>query len=334
MQVINLTYPDVTSQIPAGPVVLALGFFDGVHRGHQQVVATARKVARAQGARLAVMTFDQHPSVVFQKTDPQQVRYLTTIEQKAALMTELDVDLLYVLHFDAIVGALPPQVFVDQLIVGLHAQTVVAGFDYTYGPATIANMPLLGTYAQGRFDIIEVPKKLDAQAKISSTRIRTALDLGQIDEANELLGYQYETTGVVVHGEARGRTLGFPTANVAHNTNTRVPGIGIYATMVQVGSKWVQGMASVGRNVTFGQDRPITVEIYLLDFTGDIYGQTLVIRWGHRMRGEVKFAAAADLVTQLKSDEQATRAYYMAHPFQAKPRLWSASTAKANDEED
>ena len=328
MQVINLKYPVAASQIPAGPIVLALGFFDGVHRGHQQVVATARQAAQTQGAKLAVMTFDQHPSVVFQHTDPQQVRYLTTIDQKTTLMAELGVDILYVLHFDATVGAMPPQTFVDQLIVGLHATTVVAGFDYTYGPADIANMQRLNDYGRDRFNIIEVPKaELDAE-KISSTRIRQALDDGQIDVANRLLGYQYETAGEVVHGEARGRTLGFPTANVAHDSNTRVPGIGIYATMVKTGSQWVMGMASVGRNVTFGDHRPITVEIYLLDFHGDLYGQNLTVRWGHRMRGEIKFSGADALVEQLKHDEQATRDYYDAHPFQATPRL--QVTAQSN----
>jgi riboflavin kinase / FMN adenylyltransferase len=150
------------------------------------------------------MTFDQHPSVVFKHTDPQQVRYLTTIDQKTALMSELGVDILYVLHFDATVGAMPPQTFVDQLIVGLHTQTVVAGFDYTYGPADIANMQRLNDYGHDRFEIIEVPKaELDAE-KISSTRIRRALDTGDIDTANRLLGYQYETAGEVVHGEATG----------------------------------------------------------------------------------------------------------------------------------
>ncbi|BDZ31040.1 riboflavin biosynthesis protein RibF [Lactiplantibacillus sp. WILCCON 0030] len=328
MQVINLSYPYVASQIPAGAITLALGFFDGVHRGHQRVVATARAAAKATNTKLAVMTFDQHPSVVFQHAEPDHVRYLTTVSQKVSLMAEMGVDILYVLHFDAAVGSMPPQTFVDQLIVGLHATTVVAGFDYTYGPAAIANMQRLNDYGHDRFEIIEVPKAIDGTEKISSTRIRTALDAGAIDEANTLLGYQYETMGTVVHGEARGRTLGFPTANVAHSNNTRVPGIGIYATMVKVENQWVTGMASVGRNVTFGDDRPVTVEIYLLDFSGDIYGQALTIRWGHRMRGEIKFADAAGLVKQLKQDEQATRDYYLTQPFHAQPRLWSVLRAQ------
>jgi len=331
MQVINLTYPDFARQIPAGAITLALGFFDGVHRGHQRVIATARENAQATGTKLAAMTFDQHPSVVFQHAAPDHVRYLTTVAQKETLMAELGVDILYILHFDAAVGAMPPQLFVDQLVVGLHATTVVAGFDYTYGPATTANMQRLSDYAQQRFDIIEVPKAIDGTEKISSTRIRTALDAGLIDEANELLGYQYETAGTVVHGEARGRTLGFPTANVAHDNNERVPGIGTYAVMVHVRDQWVLGMASVGRNITFGDDRPITVEIYLLDFTGDIYGQNLTIRWGHRMRGEIKFAGADELVAQLQQDEQVTRDYYERHAFRARPRLWSAWLADKED---
>lgn len=331
MQVINLTYPYAASQIPAGPIVLALGFFDGVHRGHQQVVKTARQAARATGAKLAVMTFDQHPSVIFAHKDPAKVRYLTTVTQKATLMQEMGVDLMYVLHFDQAVASMPAQTFVDDLIVGLHTQTVVAGFDYTYGPADVANMQRLGDYGRGRFEIIEVPKAVEAQAKISSTRIRQAIDTGKVDEANALLGYQYETSGTIVHGEALGRTLGFPTANVAHSANTRVPGIGTYVTMVKVGDQWVAGMASVGRNVTFGDDRPITVEIYLLDFSGDIYGQTVTVRWCHWMRGEVKFDGAAGLVAQLQHDEQATRDYFVAQPFQASPRLIQLTAALKED---
>ncbi|VDG20574.1 riboflavin biosynthesis protein RibF [Lactobacillus pentosus] [Lactiplantibacillus mudanjiangensis] len=333
MQVIKLNYPDAANQIPADPIVLALGFFDGVHRGHQQVVQAARQEALAQKAKLAVMTFDQHPSVVFQQRDPQQVRYLTTVDEKAELMAEMGVDILYVLHFDAEVGAMPPQTFVDQLIVGLHTQTVVAGFDYTYGPADVANMQKLAIYGRGRFNIIEVPKAVDGREKISSTRIRQAVDAGAIDDANELLGYQYETQGTIVHGEARGRTIGFPTANVAHSNNTRVPGIGIYATMVEVNGTWIPGMASVGRNVTFGDHRPITVEINLLDFKGDIYGTHVKVRWCHRMRGEIKFDGAAGLVEQLKQDEQATRAYFATQPFQATPRLQVMLTTQEVEED-
>lgn len=332
MQVINLHNLTAVQAASEDPVVLALGFFDGVHRGHQRVIATARKVAQQRGVKLAVMTFDQHPSVVFDHADPAHVRYLTTVAQKTALMAEMGVDVLYVMDFNAKVGALPPQRFVDQLLVGLHAQAVVAGFDYTYGPADVANMQWLPEYARGRFEVIEVPKATLDDQKISSTRIRKALDAGDIDEANLLLGYQYETSGQVVHGEARGRTLGFPTANVAHSSNTRVPGIGIYATMVQVGQQWIAGMASVGRNVTFGDDRPITVEINLLDFHGDLYGQNVTVRWGHRMRGEIKFDGADGLIAQLNKDEQGTRDYYAAHPFRVQPRLDCQQTTRVKME--
>ena len=125
-----------------------------------------------------------------------------------------------------------------------------------------------------------------------------------MDLADRLLGYHYQTTGTVVHGEARGRTLGFPTANIDTPNAERLPGIGIYTVRMQVNGQWVPGMASVGRNVTFGAGRAVTLEINLFDFHGDIYGQPVVVEWLHYLRGEVKFAGAQGLIDQLNLDRK------------------------------
>ncbi|WP_225047465.1 riboflavin biosynthesis protein RibF [Lacticaseibacillus kribbianus] len=313
MEVYDILPPLDGSMRPTAPIVLALGFFDGVHRGHQEVLRQAKAQATARGLHLAVMTFDVHPAVIYRHVPAASVHYLSPRKRKEALMANCGVDLLYFVHFTPEFAALDPQTFVDQYLVGLNAAVVVAGFDYTYGKRAVANMARLPEYAAGRFDVITVPEALADGEKISSTRIRQALDDGNVDLANRLLGYHYQTSGPVVHGEARGRTLGFPTANIDTPAVERLPGIGIYVVRVNVGGRWVPGMASVGRNVTFGAGRPVTLEINLFDFHDDIYGQATQVEWLHYLRGEVKFEGAAGLIKQLETDRAASLAYLKEH---------------------
>ena len=310
MRVIELIHPYSKEQVPAEEIVLALGFFDGVHRAHQAVIKTAKDLAVQQNRPLAVMTFDIHPAIVYRNVNQDDFRYLSTVERKQELMADLGVDILYVVHFNDGFAKLAPQDFVDQYLVALHAKTVVAGFDYTYGKKDIANMQTLSTYAKDRFEIVTVAEHDYQGHKIGSTLIRENLDQGQVAAANELLGYVYQTTGEVVHGEARGRELGFPTANIESQKPERLPGIGIYAVRLLVRGQWYWGMASIGRNVTFHANNPVTVEINLLDFSADIYGEQVKVEWYQYLRGEVKFDSAEALIDQLHQDEADTRTYF------------------------
>lgn len=310
MEIIKLHHPYTQDQIPAGDVVLALGFFDGVHKGHQEVIGRAKQLAAEKKYKLAVMTFNQHPSIVFKKIAVEDMLYLSTVEKKEAMMAELGVDILYEVDFTSAFASLKPQLFVDQYIVGLHAQVVVAGFDYTYGKKEIASMEQLPSYAHERFEIVVVEKQMNEKSKISSTRIRQCLDSGNIEEANGLLGYVYETTGRVVHGDARGRLLGFPTANIEVTKNVRLPRVGVYAVKIRVGKKWFLGMASIGHNITFEANRPLTVEVYILDFEQDIYGEKVTVLWHHYLRDELKFDSMEALIEQLKQDELDTLNYF------------------------
>lgn len=310
MEIIKIHHPYQASEIPTGDVVLVLGFFDGVHKGHQKVILAGKQAAEEQGLKLAVMTFNQHPTIVFQKLDPEKMQYLTSLPQKEAIMERLGVDVLYEIEFTSSFASLSPEDFVDQYVVGLHAKTAVAGFDYTYGPKDSANMEQLPMYAQERFSIIQVPKESEDGEKISSTRIRELLDEGDMDEANRLLGYIYEIEGTVVHGDARGRTLGFPTANIKFKSTVRLPMEGVYVSELKVGDKWYPAMGSIGHNDTFGEGRQLTVEVFILDFNEDIYGEQVAVRWNHLIRGQVKFDGAEGLIKQLKQDEASTRAYF------------------------
>ncbi|MGX7195298.1 riboflavin biosynthesis protein RibF [Enterococcus olivae] len=310
MEIIEIHHPYEVSMIPLEEIVLVLGFFDGVHKGHQRVIQVGKEIAEEKNLKLAVMTFNQHPSIVFQKVQPEMMKYLTSLEQKKRLMEELAVDYLYVVEFTSAFASLKPQEFVDQYMVGLHAKYVVAGFDYTYGPKAIANMNCLSDYSQDRFEIVTVPKESMDGHKISSTRIRENLDAGQMEAVTELLGYVYEIDGTVVHGDARGRTLGFPTANIKPKVTTRLPKEGVYVTEIQIGDKWYPSMGSIGHNDTFEKGRQLTVEVYILNFDQDIYGERVRVRWNHFLRGQVAFNGAEALIQQLKQDEEDTRKYF------------------------
>lgn len=310
MKTIEIHHPYSREAIPGDDVVIALGFFDGVHRGHQKVINTAKKKADELGLKLAVMTFNHHPSVVFQKNAVSELRYLTTVEQKKIQMERLGVDYLYVIEFTSAFACLSPQEFVDQYIVGLHAKVAVAGFDYTYGKKDIANMATLPTFAQDRFEIMEIAKETAASEKISSTMIRQMMSAGDMEGAAHYLGYHYQINGIVVHGDKRGRTLGFPTANVAPDASSLLPKGGVYAVKIKVAHKWYLGMAQIGYNITFEKDRPMTIEVNILDFDQDIYGEHVVVEWHHYLRDEQKFDGIEGLIEQLKADQVNTEDYF------------------------
>lgn len=315
METIYLHHPYQIEQIPTEPVVLALGYFDGVHVGHQTVIQKAKQEAERRGVKLAVMTFNQHPSIVFQKLDAETMKYLSVIDRKIELMETLGVDYLYVIEFTYDFGTLRPQEFVDQYIVGLHAEAVVAGFDYTYGPKNIADMARLPNYAKKRFDIIEVPAIVaENKEKISSTSIRQALDDGDMEKVNRFLGYTYQFGGRVMHGDARGRELGFPTANIKLAKQIRLPKVGVYVVSIQVQGVWYRGMASIGYNITFEENRDKTVEVNILDFSRMIYGEKVTVRWHHYLRDEWKFTSVEELIKQLEQDQVDTEAYFEENP--------------------
>ncbi|MBS4761976.1 riboflavin biosynthesis protein RibF [Carnobacteriaceae bacterium zg-ZUI252] len=306
MKVIEIGYPYVKETIDSRACVLALGFFDGIHLGHQKVIETAKKIALEKKLALAVMSFNQHPSVVFKKSD--DVSYLTLRQEKEALLSRLGVDIFYIVEFTSEFSKLTPEQFEALYIRGLNAKTVVSGFDYRYGHKASGSLNDFAT-RQEDIDVVVVEKEDLAGEKISSTRIRHALSTGQIELANQLLGRCYTMSGVVVHGDARGRTIGYPTANVKVDAKQMLLAIGVYVVRLYVGGKWYNGMASIGRNITFEANRPITVEVNIFDFNQDIYGERVKVEWLHYLRGELKFDGIDGLMDQLHQDKEDTLEY-------------------------
>ncbi|HJH33845.1 MAG TPA: riboflavin biosynthesis protein RibF [Ligilactobacillus aviarius] len=309
MQVIEISEPLDLQKIPNEDVVLAMGFFDGVHRGHQAVIQRAKQIAAQRHLKLAIMTFDRFPKIYFRNIDPQAVKYVTPLKQRLKRFEQQGIEIAYVARFDEAMAKLAPQYFVDHFMVDLHAKVVVAGFDYTYGKPNVANMATLPQFAQGRFDVVTVDCQVLNAEKIGTTQIKAALDHGAVQRVNQLLGYRFNFPGKVVHGEARGRELGFPTLNIQPADDQWIPGIGVYAVRVKVDGQWYQGMCSVSHNETFG-DNPLTIEINLFDFDRMVYGKEVEVEWDQYLRAPVKFESVDQLIAQLKQDKIDTQAYF------------------------
>lgn len=307
MKIIEIKHPYQPQEIIDEEIVLILGFFDGVHRAHQHLIETGVKIAEERKLKTALMTFNRHPKVVYEKLPEGQYTNLTQFEQKAAHIEALGVDILYKVFFNSELGNLSPQEFVDQYIVNWNAQLVVAGYDYTYGKQSIASMRTLPIHAQNRFEIVQIGEEKYAGETISATQIRKHIKAGEIEQANGLLGYPYETLGFVVHGDARGRNLGYPTANIYSAPYTLLPRNGVYAVYITVKGQRYSGMASVGYNVTFKNDQKLSVEVNIFDFDEEIYGDDVRIEWIAYLRPEIKFQHVDDLIQQLEKDEEDSR---------------------------
>ncbi|WP_407272193.1 bifunctional riboflavin kinase/FAD synthetase [Radiobacillus sp. PE A8.2] len=307
MQCIRLSYPHHLLKVELPETIAAIGFFDGIHKGHQKVINTAIKEADRQNKKSAVISFFPHPSVVLRK-DKQHVHYLTPLREKEAILEEMGVDLFYIITFDPQLSKLLPEEFINHFIIGLNIKQLVAGFDFTYGHKGEGSMKTIATHAKGEFGYTIIDKLEAGDEKISSTLIRTLLKDGKIERVNELLGRAYMARGIVVEGDKRGRTIGFPTANIEPAIDFLMPRVGVYAVLVKHNGKEYKGMANLGYKPTFHEDANLlTIEVHIFDYKNDLYGEELCIEWRNYIRDEKKFNGIEELVSQIKRDEQEIR---------------------------
>lgn len=312
MELIKLNHPHEFDKHDFPAMVMALGYFDGVHLGHQQVIKEAKKVADIMGHKSAVMTFDPHPSVVLGKS-VQHIEYITPLDKKTEVIESLGVDYLFVVHFSLEFSSLLPQEFIDQYIIGLNVRHVVAGFDYSYGKMGKGTMETIQFHSRNQFEFTVVSKLATPnEEKISSTLIRTLLRDGRVESMPELLGRFYSTKGVVVHGDKRGRTIGFPTANVQMDDQYILPPTGVYAVRIQIGEVWHEGVCNVGYKPTFNKDKKDkpSVEVHIFDFNQEIYGELAQVEWHVRLRSERKFEGIEQLVSQIEKDKLAALEHF------------------------
>lgn len=307
MKVITLDYP-IFAPITTKKVILTLGFFDGVHIGHQKLIKDAKLIAEQKNLPLMVMTFDKHPKEIY--NNDHKFVYLETEREKEHKMEKLGVDYLVIIKFTKEFSQLSPQDFVDQVVMKLKADTVVVGFDYTYGPKDIANVENFPKFAKDRFKIVVEPKQAIDKIKVGSTYIRKAIQHGNVELAAELLGQPYETSGVIVRGFRRGHKIGFPTANLEISDSKVLPAEGVYATRAKINGKWHDAMTSVGYNETFKTNHGLTIETNIFDFNEEAYGKPLTLTWYKFIRKNKKFSGIEDLSHQLDQDKRDIKQYF------------------------
>ena len=310
MRTIELTYPHTLRIEELQETVSAIGFFDGIHKGHQKVIETAVLQAKSNNMESAVITFHPHPSVVL-KQDTQHVRYITPLREKKEILQQLNVDRLYIIKFNKELSLLSPQQFIDHFIIGLNIKHLIAGFDYTYGHKGQGNMESIATYANGAFSSTTIDKVELSNEKVSSTKIRGFLKSGKIEEVNLLLGRPLSLKGIVVEGDKRGRTIGYPTANLEVNPDALLPKSGVYAVKVFYKNVSYEGMANLGVKPTFNSDLvDPSVEVHIFDYNNDLYGEELKVEWHEFIREEKKFNSVDELVKQIENDEIVIREFF------------------------
>lgn len=289
--------------------VVTIGTFDGVHLGHRQILDEVKLHAAAIGGESVVITFEPHPRQVLQPDEPVQI--LTPIAEKLDLMKQAGIDHVIVTPFTHAFAQQSAAAYVGQFLIGqFNPAAIVIGYDHHFGHDRTGNIALLQAYArEGLFEVHEIPAHMVRDAAISSTRIRNALRLGDVEGAAQMLGRAYVVAGPVMTGQQLGRTIGYPTANVRPaDASQLIPAQGVYAVRVSVDGELFGAMLSIGTRPTVSSDGSVSIEACLFDFDRDIYGRNISIHFIRRMRDELKFDSLAALQDALRQDEHDARA--------------------------
>jgi riboflavin kinase/FMN adenylyltransferase len=287
------------------PSVITVGSFDGVHRGHKQLIRTTMDHARRKNAASVVVTLNPHPRLVLRPDSPMQL--LATLEERLDLLKAEGPDYVVVFPFSLEQSKLRAREFIELLRNHLNIVELVCGPNFALGYKREGTIPVLQELGKELgFTVTVVEPTRTPEGIISSTRVRELVAAGDVTKAAALLGRYPMVRGVVVHGDHRGRELGYPTANLEVPEKKLIPANGIYAVRVRLGNEWLDGAASIGIRPTFGGGKRL-VEIYLLDFTRWIYGEELVVYFIERLRDEEKFESIQELLDQMALDVSKTR---------------------------
>jgi riboflavin kinase/FMN adenylyltransferase len=277
-------------------VVLCIGAFDGVHLGHQMLLARMRELANRHQAAAVIVSFFPPPKVHFGKQ-----HYLSTLTEKLARFALHEPDAVVAIHFDQAYAQTDKQLFIDD-IASLEPRAIIAGEDFRFGFQRQGSLNDL-SHLTPKLEVFGM-RQLEGEA-IKSSRIRALMQEGKIEAANRLLGYAYSVTGSVIRGDQRGRSIGFPTANLSTPEKKALP-VGVFAAEVEHAGQNYRGMANVGLRPSFPADPP-ALEVHLFDFHDDIYGEQLTLTFKHYLRSQRKFESLDDLKTQLAKDRDAAR---------------------------
>jgi riboflavin kinase/FMN adenylyltransferase len=294
--------------------IITIGTFDGVHKGHQQVIEAMKKESKKNNGETVIITFHPHPRKIVEQNSSLQL--INTLEEKITLLHNQEIEHLVVVPFNELFATQTAEEYIENfLIAKFHPEIIIIGYDHHFGKDRKGNFHLLKKQsANFNYRLIEIPEHVLKEIAISSTKIRNAIKNSEIEIANNLLGYSFFFEGVVLHGDQIGRKLGFPTANLAYTDVDKIQlGEGVYAIQITVNNKIKNGMLSVGKRPTL-DDTIERIEVNIFDFDGDIYGKKLKVIVKKYIRSQVKFNSLEDLRDQMLIDKQdALQALMLSH---------------------
>jgi riboflavin kinase/FMN adenylyltransferase len=293
--------------------VLTIGTFDGVHVGHQKILQQVKMEAEKIGGESVLFTFYPHPRMVLYP-ESHGLKLLQTQEEKMAKLARVGLENCIVYPFTFDFSRLSAIEFVRDILVNkLQIKKLVIGYDHQFGKNREGNIEFLKEICDVYgFEVIEIPAQDIDAVNVSSTKIRNAILDGDITKANEYLGEKFELTGTIVHGQAIGKTSGFPTANIQVNSALKlIPGNGVYAVDVRVKDSHYFGMLNIGNRPTINENADRTIEVHILDFSGEIYAEEITVRFTDKLRDEKQFIDLQELQNQLKEDEKFIRTKYL-----------------------
>ena len=285
---------------------ITIGVFDGVHRGHRHLISQLVEHALSSGSRACVVTFENHPITVLKPET--RVDFLIDLDERTRLMRQLGVDIVVPIKFDRQIAQLSSHDFLQVLYEKLRMRHLVVGPDFAMGhnrDGSLETLPGIARHIGFSFNVVDL--MTDPAGRVKSTTIRRQIADGDVSSAALLLGRNFAVRGVVVRGQERGRELGFPTANVEVAPDLVIPGNGIYATRARLDSGTYMAATSIGVRPTFDDGPERTIEAYLLNFSDDIYGQTVCLEFVQRLRGEEKFDTVEALLDQMNRDVVQTK---------------------------
>jgi len=294
--------------------IITIGTFDGVHKGHQQVIEAMKKESKKNNGETVIITFHPHPRKIVEQNS--SLHLINTLEEKITLLHNQEIEHLVVVPFNELFATQTAEEYLENfLIAKFHPEIIIIGYDHHFGKDRKGNFQLLKKQsAKFNYRLIEIPEHVLKEIAISSTKIRNAIKNSEIEIANNLLGYSFFFEGVVLHGDQIGRKLGFPTANLAYTDVDKIQlGEGVYAIQITVNNKIKNGMLSVGKRPTL-DDTIERIEVNIFDFDGDIYGKKLKVIVKKYIRSQVKFNSLEDLRDQMLIDKQdALQALMLSH---------------------
>lgn len=300
------TAAQLSAGAPGPETAVAIGVLDGVHRGHEALIGRLRDEARARALEPGVVTLHPHPITVLRPDVPPS--YLTSLEDRLDLIREAGASFVIPLTFTGEVSEVTAEDLATAFHELLRMRLLVLGPDAAFGRGAPKDTPdrMRRLGAELGFEVIQVEPLMLDHERYSSTAVRKALAEGDMERVTRLLGRYYHLQGPVVKGFERGRTIGFPTANISVSADRALPALGVYATIATVGGRRLRGATNIGRRPTFDAGH-VSIETHLIDFEGDIYGERMEIEIVHRLRGEVAFASVDELTAQIRKDVAAAR---------------------------